>query len=327
MAAPTPETIVKATDLLKEAQKEGATIAFCFYYEGDLYNVVFKKVGDEYVFQNGGNCSQASTRTDWILPDTETIKGLGGTVEFNDLEKLLFAVNVGGSLVLTAQIHVSTGDVFQRTFSANTYLAAMAVINENTSMDKIMDMVKDLLLNKTSFNPDNKDLGQMMLVTADDDTGQLMLQTPGEAVQNAAEQGISPEEAIGATIDNLQQKVKEDYEDGTSKIVETKFEDENPSVTWNPDDDSQNTYQQVVNVEGTVTYSINTRIFDNTCGAEIDAESGKVTFNKPGKVNVVAVFTDTEGFVRMTSYTLTVKAPPSTISKPDNYDHGDNNPF
>jgi hypothetical protein len=190
-----------------------------------------------------------------------------------------------------------------------------------------MDMVKDLLLNKTSFNPDNKDLGQMMLVTADDDTGQQMLQTPGEAVQNAAEQGISPEKAIGASIDNLQQKVKEDYEDGTSKIVETKFEDENPSVTWNPDDDSQNTYQQVVNVEGNVTYSINTRILDNTCGAEIDAESGKVTFDKPGKVNVVAVFTDNDGFVFMTSYTLTVKAPPSTISKPDNYDHGDNNPF
>ena len=73
------------------------------------------------------------------------------------MKKLLFAVNVGGSLVLTAKIHVSTGDVFQSTFSANTYLAAMAVINENTSMDKIMDMVKDLLLNKTSFNHDTKD--------------------------------------------------------------------------------------------------------------------------------------------------------------------------
>ena len=308
---PTPETVVKATDLLKEAQKEGTTIAFWFYYEGDLYNVVFKKVGDEYVFQNGGNCSQASTRTDWILDDSNTIKGLGGTVEFNDLEKLLFGVNVGGSLVLAAQISASTGDVFQRTFSANTYLAAMAVSNENTNMDNIMDMVRDLLLNKTSFNPDNKDLGQMMLVTADDDTGQLVLQTPGEIVANGAEQGMTAEESVGAALDNCKQKVAEDYEDGTSKIVETKFEDENPSVTWSPDP-SKNTYQQELQTTGedAVTY----KIIGENCGAEIDAKSGKVTFEKPGEVEVEAVFKDTNGFVLVTSYTLTVNKAAGSIS-------------
>ena len=315
---PAPETVVKATDLLRDAQKESATIAFWFYYEGNLYNVVFKKVGDDFVFQKGGNCSQASTRTDWILDDSNTIKGLGGTVEYNDLEKLLFAVNISGSLVLTAQVASSTGDVIQRTFSANTYLAAMAVGNENTSMDKIMDMVKDLLLNKTSFNPDNKDLGQMMLVTADDDTGQLMLQTIPEIMSKAGTQEITPKEAVGVAVENLKQNVKEGVENGSLKMPEFKFEKENPSVTWSPTA-SKNTYQQELQIEGvkgTVTYYTGYGEF-NTCGAKIDAESGKVTFEKPGKVVVKAVLKETDGmYLASESYTLTVNKAEGSICYP-----------
>ena len=39
----TPETIVKATDLLKEAQKEGANVVFWYHYEGGLFYAVFKR--------------------------------------------------------------------------------------------------------------------------------------------------------------------------------------------------------------------------------------------------------------------------------------------
>lgn len=315
---PAPETVVKATDLLRDAQKESATIAFWFYYEGNLYNVVFKKVGDDFVFQKGGNCSQASTRTDWILDDSNTIKGLGGTVEYNDLERLFFGVNISGTLVLAAQVASSTGDVFQRTFSANTYLAAMAVSNENTSMDKIMDMVKDLLLNKTSFNPDNKDLGQVMFVTVNDNTNQQQLQTIPEIMSKAGTQEITPKEAVGVAVENLKQNVKEGVENGSLKMPEFKFEKENPSVTWSPTA-SKNTYQQELQIEGvkgTVTYYTRDGEF-NTCGAKIDAESGKVTFEKPGKVVVKAVLKETDGmYLASESYTLTVNKAEGSICYP-----------
>lgn len=315
---PAPETVVKATDLLRDAQKESATIAFWFYYEGNLYNVVFKKVGDDFVFQKGGNCSQASTRTDWILDDSNTIKGLGGTVEYNDLERLFFGVNISGTLVLAAQVASSTGDVFQRTFSANTYLAAMAVSNENTSMDKIMDMVKDLLLNKTSFNPDNKDLGKVMFVTVNDNTNQQQLQTIPEIMSKAGTQEITPKEAVGVAVENLKQNVKEGVENGSLKMPEFKFEKENPSVTWSPTA-SKNTYQQELQIEGvkgTVTYYTRNGEF-NTCGAKIDAESGKVTFEKPGKVVVKAVLRETDGmYLACESYTLTVNKAEGSICYP-----------
>lgn len=315
---PAPETVVKATDLLRDAQKESATIAFWFYYEGNLYNVVFKKVGDDFVFQKGGNCSQASTRTDWILDDSNTIKGLGGTVEYNDLERLFFGVNISGTHVLAAQVASSTGDVIQRTFSFNTYLAAIAVSNENASMDKIMDMVKDLLLNKTSFNPDNKDLGQVMFVTVNDNTNQQQLQTIPEIMSKAGTQEITPKEAVGVAVENLKQNVKEGVENGSLKMPEFKFEKENPSVTWSPTA-SKNTYQQELQIEGvkgTVTYYTGDGEF-NTCGAKIDAESGKVTFEKPGKVVVKAVLKETDGmYLASESYTLTVNKAEGSICYP-----------
>ena len=65
-----------------------------------------------------------------------------------------------------------------------------------------------------------------------------------------------------------------------------------------------------------MTYSISDDI-DNTCGAKIDTKSGKVTFEKPGEVKVKAVFTDTDGFVLTTSYTLTVEKAAGSISYPD----------
>jgi hypothetical protein len=270
------------------------------------------------VFQKGGNCSQASTRTDWILDDSNTIKGLGGTVEYNDLDRLFFGVNISGTLVLAAQVASSTGDVFQRTFSANTYLAAMAVSNENTSMDKIMDMVKDLLLNKTSFNPDNKDLGQMMFVTVNDNTNQQQLQTIPEIMSKAGTQEITPKEAVGVAVENLKQNVKEGVENGSLKMPEFKFEKENPSVTWSPTA-SKNTYQQELQIEGvkgTVTYYTGDGEF-NTCGAKIDAESGKVTFEKPGKVVVKAVLKETDGmYLASESYTLTVNKAEGSICYP-----------
>ena len=194
----------------------------------------------------------------------------------------------------------------------------MAVSNENTSMDKIMDMIKDLLLNKTSFNPDNKDLGQMMFVTVNDNTNQQQLQTIPEIMSKAGTQETTPKEAVGVAVENLKQNVKEGVENGSLKMPEYIFEKENPSVTWSPTA-SKNTYQQELQIEGvkgTVTYYTRDGEF-NTCGAKIDAESGKVTFEKPGKVVVKAVLKETDGmYLASESYTLTVNKAEGSICYP-----------
>ena len=87
-----------------------------------------------------------------------------------------------------------------------------------------------------------------------------------------------------------------------------------PSQTWSATA-SNNTYTQTVTHtgDGTVTYSIS----DNTCGAEIDESSGKVTFTKAGSVTVTATVDDTNAYTYATknvSYTLTINKAAGSIS-------------
>ena len=313
----TPETIVKATDLLKEAQKEGAIVAFWFYYEGDLYNVVFKKVGDEYVYQEGGNCNKASTRGSVVETQLTTellkLKGDGADLGFN-----VYSADDAGNKndpIILCKVYSSTAEVKQKTNSPDNYLAAMAANIQNISMKTIMDDVKDIFNgDNKEYQPDNKNLENVLLVTADDNTDQLLFKSLPEIEKNAAEQGISPEKAIGATIDNLKQNVKEKYEDGTTKLGIVYLEDEKPSVTFDPNDASKNTYLQELKTTGvgTVTYTLSESL--NTCGATIDSKSGEVTFTKPGEVTVIAKFTNNDGFYIYAYYTLTINKAPGSIS-------------
>lgn len=142
----------------------------------------------------------------------------------------------------------------------------------------------------------------------------LKLQSVSEIQANATEQGIPLGEAVGAVVYNYQQKVVEDWNNGTSKIHEIYFPDPTPSVTWSPTA-SENTYQQALKTEGegTVKYSISTDI-NNTCEAEINTSTGEVTFEKPGEVKVEATFTNNGGFDYTASYTLTVTYPDGSIS-------------
>lgn len=317
----TPETIVKATDLLKEAQKEGANVVFWYHYEGGLFYAVFKKVGDVYVYQEGGNCNKASTRGSVVETQLTTellkLKGDGADLGFN-----VYSADDAGNKndpIILCKVYSSTAEVKQKTNSPDNYLAAMAANIQNISMKTIMDDVKDLLIINTSFNPENnnKNLENVLLVTADDNTDQLLFKSLPEIEKNAAEQGISPEKAIGATIDNLKQNVKEKYEDGTSKIDKVYFEDENPSKTFDPNDASKNTYQQELKTtgEGTVEYDIFPD--GNTCGAKLLNARGKVTFEKPGVVIVAADFKDNDGLTISKSYTLTINKAPGSISYSD----------
>jgi uncharacterized protein YjdB len=95
-------------------------------------------------------------------------------------------------------------------------------------------------------------------------------------------------------------------------------------------DAADNTYtQEVTNTgHGTVTYTIS----DNTCGASIDASTGKVTFTQAGSVTITATVADGKNYTYPTktaTYTLSVSdTTDGSGGVPDNDDYtGGGNPF
>lgn len=317
---PTPETVVKATDLLKEAQKEGANVVFWYHYEGELFYAVFKKVGDVYAYQEGGNCNKASTRGSVVETQLTTellkLKGDEADLGFN-----VYSADDAGNKndpIILCKVYSSTAEVKQKTNSPDNYLAAMAANIQNVGMKTIMDDVKDLLIINTSFNPENnnKNLENVMLVTADDNTDQLLFKSLPEIEKNAAEQGISPEKAIGATIDNLKQNVKEKYEDGTSKIDKTinkapgsiSYSDKDAQIKKTLADDDFTIELEKVG-DALVSYSSS-----NTNVATVNAKTGEVSILAEGKTTITATVEDTEFYHYETtsaSYELEVVEPES----------------
>ena len=308
------EPTIKATDLLASTNTNGATTIFWYRYEGELYYAAFKKVGDEYVYQEGGNCNKATTRSE------SKAEELSAELIQYKLEKgikdLVFSVysadDAGNKIdpILLDKITTSTAEVEQKTSAPDNYLAAMGANIQNASMKTIMDEVKDIFNGDKKYQPDYTGLECVLIVTAiKDSEGEFNLtifRTPEEIMADGEKQGMTAEEALSASVENYKQKVAEDFKDDSSKIPEIKFKYENPSVTWSSTA-SENTYQQEIQTtgEGTLEYHISTTL-DNTCGAKIDAKSGLVTFEKPGKVMVGATFTDNDGVKFQASYTLTV---------------------
>ena len=93
---------------------------------------------------------------------------------------------------------------------------------------------------------------------------------------------------------------------------------------------ADNTYTQEVTKtgDGTVTYTIS----DNTCGASIDASTGKVTFTQVGSVTITATVADGTNYTYATktaTYTLSVSdTTDGSGGVPDNDDYtGGGNPF
>jgi hypothetical protein len=100
----------------------------------------------------------------------------------------------------------------------------------------------------------------------------------------------------------------------TKQDGEIAFTTAAPSQTWSATA-TDNTYTQTITNTGDAvpTYSIS----DNTCGASIDASTGKVTFTKAGSVTVTATVADTDNYTYATksvSYTLTVNKAAASIS-------------
>lgn len=93
---------------------------------------------------------------------------------------------------------------------------------------------------------------------------------------------------------------------------------------------ADNTYTQEVTKtgDGTVTYTIS----DNTCGATIDASTGKVTFTQAGSVTITATVADGTNYsyaTKTATYTLSVfDTTDGSGGVPDNDDYtGGGNPF
>ena len=93
---------------------------------------------------------------------------------------------------------------------------------------------------------------------------------------------------------------------------------------------ADNTFTQEVakTGDGTVTYTIS----DNTCGATIDASTGKVTFTQAGSVTITATVADGTNYTYATktaTYTLSVSdTTDGSGGVPDNDDYtGGGNPF
>ena len=93
---------------------------------------------------------------------------------------------------------------------------------------------------------------------------------------------------------------------------------------------ADNTFTQEVTKtgDGTVTYTIS----DNTCGASIDASTGKVTFTQAGSVTITATVADGTNYTYATktaTYTLSVSdTTDGSGGVPDNDDYtGGGNPF
>ena len=219
---PTPENVVKATDLLKEAQKEGATVVFCYYYEGDLFYAAFKKVGDEYVYQEGGNCNKASTRCENKAEElSEELIQYKIEKGIKDLVFSVYSADDAGNKIdpiLLDKISTSTAEVEQKTNCPNNYMVAIGAIFQNASIKKTVDEVKEVFNGDKNYQPNIKDTEHVLILTLDENNDKPQLKPLEELMKIAAELKISPEKFIGATIDNLKQKVAEDYKNGVSVI-------------------------------------------------------------------------------------------------------------
>ena len=189
---PTPQTVVKATDLLQDAQKEGATVVYWYVHDNQLYRAIFKKVGDDYVLQNGAT---AGTRA--ILqggaPEPETIVTLvfegGADVQTEDgntthvsAGHIATVTDKTGRGILQAQIDVATGSVVQAIAEKNTYMTGVAVAGSAGLSEDVMASAEAVFTgtaNADDVNSLEKEGTHVLLVCTDDD-GTLKVRSTGE---------------------------------------------------------------------------------------------------------------------------------------------------
>ena len=189
---PTPAAVVTATDLLQDAQKEGATVVYWYVHDNQLYRAIFKKVGDDYVLQNGAT---AGTRAiiPFGAPEPETIVTLvfegGADVQTEDgntthvsAGHIATVTDKTGRGILQAQIDVATGSVVQAIAEKNTYMTGVAVAGSAGLSEDVMASAEAVFTgtaNADDVNSLEKEGTHVLLVCTDDD-GTLKVRSTGE---------------------------------------------------------------------------------------------------------------------------------------------------
>lgn len=86
-----PDEVTETVELLEQAQQEGAHVAITFTYNGEQYQAIFKKVGNDYVLQDP---SAARTRGHLVNPfedmfsvELEVHTASDGTITFTVVDK------------------------------------------------------------------------------------------------------------------------------------------------------------------------------------------------------------------------------------------------
>ena len=143
-----PATIVKATDLLQDAQKEGATVVIWFMYEGDLYRAVFKKTGDDYVLQNGAAATRGgSGAVISNIPNGLDVTLKSGAESNSDAMLVTVTDKSTGKAILQATIDTDTGNIEQLS-STGSYLTGLAIAGTEGISEDVMNSTEAVLTGK-----------------------------------------------------------------------------------------------------------------------------------------------------------------------------------
>ena len=330
---PEKEEVVTASELVAQAQDEGAIVIIWYFLEGNIQHAIFKKVGEDYVLQDENAASaRANTR------DAEDIREPAVAVEpyesgGDHSEGLHFGIfrrddqnpkstqSVLDAILKGSKVRMQTDD-------PSTYVAAVGVSgNENNTNDntnpiqkedvsgsvlvegatdpEIVNRIDEILAGEEDYNPDDPALNNVAFVTSDENSDDYKLVSSSEINQSLSNED-SPAAAARKIFDNFKLNIEIDVKTGKITFPKISFK-ENKLVTLNSDA-SKNTITQTATVdkEGIITYAIYTDgITLNTCDAEVNTSSGKVTFTKPGSAMIQASMIY-EGAEYYAYYTLTV---------------------
>ena len=331
---PEKEEVVTASELVAQAQDEGAIVIIWYFLEGNIQHAVFKKVGEDYVLQDENAASaRANTRdaegallVKMTSKKSSDYKSNGFDITVSRQDKSKFMVH---SPIATASVR--DGKVKMQTDDPTTYVAAVGVSgNENNTNDNTnpiqkedvsgsvltegatdpemkdkLNKVDNMLAGEEDYNPDDPALNNVAFVTPDENSDDYKLVSSSEINQSLSNED-SPADVASKIFNELKLNIEIDVKTGKITLPKISFK-ENKLVTLNSDA-SKNTITQTAtaNKEGTITYAIYTdEITKNTCGATVDANSGKVTFTKLGSATIEATL-NYGGEDYKAYYTLTV---------------------
>ena len=332
---PEKEEVVTSSELVAQAQDEGAIVIIWYFLEGNIQHAIFKKVGEDYVLQDENAASaRANTRgaedgavlVKMTSKKSSDYKSNGFDITVSRRDKSKFMVH---SPIATASVR--DGKVKMQTDDPTTYVAAVSASgNENNTNDNTnpiqkedvsgsvlvegatdpemvdkLDKVDNILAGEDDYKPGDPALSNVAFVTPDENSDDYKLVSSSEINQSLSNED-SPAAAARKIFDNFKLNIEIDVKTGKITLPKISFK-ENKLVTLNSDA-SKNTITQTATVdkEGIITYAIYTDgITLNTCNAEVNTSSGKVTFTKPGSAMIQASMIY-EGAEYYAYYTLTV---------------------